>query len=294
MIIIYFKVKLITYISLFVLLAFVSCDTPVEEKVEGVSIEDVDNDYFGNIDYLIDNLKKEEVSTIEKFPWSLLGSYALIGETNGDNYGDFLGYEFIVIDKSFLKDFDSVQILTGYKERNVILINNEKKLLVKKIDNIIFSDTLNFDLIIDNLLVDYLRSKQVGGGDVFYTYLKKKYSLTRSIYFDNRSEDEFYDSCSYIEIFDNKIVYEYNNCSTEGGAIQNIYIPKISTEEARHIMDKLFDLNTRELIDTNEYFEEHTWISETENVPKGEGVGCYYEIEQTPIMTIIKNTYCGC
>jgi hypothetical protein len=290
------KIGLIHIILIVSLLAFVGCDSPVEEvkDIEIELVEEIEGECFGNIDYLISTLNKEKAYSIEKFPFNLFGSYALIGETNKNNYGDFLGYEFVVVDSSFLKDFDSVQVLIGYEERNVILINDERKLLVKKIDNIFFSDTSKLDFIIDNLLVDYLRSEQGDGGDIFYTYLKKKYRITRSVYYDNRSEDEFYDTCSFIEVFDNKIVYEYINCNEEGGATKTIYIPKISTEKARVIMDVLFDLNPEKSTDTSVYYEGNVWMSDTENEPKGEGVGCYYEIEQTQTMTIIKNTYCGC
>lgn len=229
-------------------------------------------------------------SITDLIPESVYGSYVNIGTTSDNNYGAFLGFTFYILDTTAIKKFDSILFLSDTNSNYIELVNKKEKHLIERWGGEIDFESKNI-FKIDTLIFDEIMPVSDYSNDIFYKYLKSKYSSRDLKYFDGN--DSYSDSCSFVEVFNDNIVYESSVCG-EGGSSQYIYMPKISNEKARYLMDELFDLDTNSSSDTNVYYEGNIWVSDTVNEPKGTGVGCYYEIEQTPNMTIIKNTYCGC
>lgn len=93
------------------------------------------------------------------------------------------------------------------------------------------------------------------------------------------SGNDHYGVCGYVQNYLHQIKHSVDGCDVEKGFNQRIYFPKMELKEAQNLIQKLF------------YNPENRWETEKRYAP--DGVGCYYEIIQTPRQTIIYN-YCGC
>lgn len=298
--------KLITYISLFITLALVSCNTVEQEEKKDIEFELVEKNDESEIEeeVLIPEAQKfyETLEPIEAFsivegnyPQEIFTSYIETSVTYSSMTHYFHGFSFLELNEKKIQEYDSIILFKNGMMELIYKENNDGKhsTLYKSWGSVDYQK--EFKLVWPDVsFIDSLKNDTIYENDnLFYEYLKKNYSASSK---KNIGYSNYGDSCTSIQEFNNQIIYtEDNGCSEEGGYQCEIHFPKIRTETARELMDILFDLKWEPISDTNTYNPKNAWVSDTKNEPiEGEGAGCYYEIEQTENRTIIKNTYCGC
>lgn len=252
----------------------------VEEENEVNEFEQFRIESQKKFEKLYNSLKKEESYLIkDSYPEQILGGYILLKERNVTENYSLLGY-YKDIDKNYLRNFDSLLVF----ENNIIeLKNNIGKILYKKWGDL--EDPDSFTLISPDTTDFWLSlEKDTTGIEAVELYLNKYYTKSsKRKFFDDKHLKMGLNTCAFVQIYDNQIVFSDDNCSESGGAFM-LSLPKINTTIAKEFIELMFGNDIMNNI----------WVTQTKYEPVDGGVGCYYEIEQTENRTIINNTYCGC
>jgi hypothetical protein len=150
-----------------------------------------------------------------------------------------------------------------------------------------FGITQNFELKKPNVteLSEGLKNIKYSQ-DVTYLYLQRNYKVIsekleviKYDYSDNHI-------CSFKQKFEHGIVYSEEQCREASGITTNLTLPKTNKESLTQWIELIFKSSPMDI--------EHGWNSEkTKFGPTDDGVGCYFEINETENSTEI-DMYCGC
>ncbi|RZS90634.1 hypothetical protein EV197_3163 [Aquimarina brevivitae] len=122
--------------------------------------------------------------------------------------------------------------------------------------------------------------------DVLYTYLLNNYKVS-----SDKTDVKMYDYsenmiCAFTQEFENGITYTEAQCKEAGGKTITLTLPRTNKESLIQWIEAMFQSTGMDI--------KHSWNSEkTIYRPADEGAGCYYEIKETDMNTLVK-IYCGC